>query len=174
MTAFGAWFRARWRGLRHIVLGVSTWPLALWAGLAAWPPVPPLDATGRLHLALQLAVAPAVVLLLMVVACFRLFDTLGAANPLAGKESRRFQVNARVLQNTLEQAAIFVPILLALSLRLAPDDVKVLPVLTALWCVGRLAFWVGYHIEVMARGLGFDWTILTTTLGLGWFVATLL
>lgn len=48
-----------------------------------------------------------------------------------------------------------------------------LPLLTAIWCVGRLLFWIGYPIDPMYRAIGMDWTsgVLFTTAGL--FLASL-
>jgi hypothetical protein len=82
----------------------------------------------------------------------------------AGKESRRWKVNQRVLQNTIEQAFIFLPALVALALRVEARHLAVVPIAVALWCAGRVLFWVGYHKSPVWRAPGFDWTINTTFL----------
>jgi MAPEG family len=175
MSAFGEWLRARARTLRLIGVGTLTWPLAVAALWKLWPEMAPLSTReARLELALELCVAPAALLFLMVAACFRLFDKPGVENPFAGLESERFKINARVLSNTLEQTALFVPVFVALSLRIAPLHTRALPALMALWCLSRVLFWIGIHIDLAWRALGFDWTFYTAALALGWFVATLL
>jgi hypothetical protein len=51
-----------------------------------------------------------------------------------------------VLTHTVEQSWIFVPLVLALSPRLAPGQLKLLPIAVSVWCAGRVMFWVGYHV----------------------------
>jgi hypothetical protein len=174
MTTLADWIRPRLPTLRFVMIGSLTWPIVMLALWFAWPAAPtiaqPLD---RLTWALQLAVAPAGVLLLMVTSCMRLFGPVGCEDPFAGMESHRYKIDARVFQNTVEQAVIFVPILLGLSLRVAPQHTKILPILVGVWCVGRVLFWIGYRIKVEWRGVGFDWTALTTACGFIWFVVTL-
>ena len=82
-------------------------------------------------------------------------------------------LNQRVISNTVEQIAIFVPLLVAIALRLPASQLRLLPITVTLWCAGRLMFWIGYHIAPHWRGHGFDWTFLTTSLLAGWFVVTL-
>jgi hypothetical protein len=174
MTAMTAWMMPRLPMIRMIAVGSVTYPVAFLACWSLWPDTAAIAAPGdRLSLALQLAVAPAAVLFAMVMSLMRLFDTDRAEDPFAGAESHGFKINARVLQNSIEQAALFVPVLVGLSLRVAPERVKILPILTALWCVGRLLFWIGYRIKLEYRALGFDWTVYSTTIAFGWFAATL-
>lgn len=115
----------------------------------------PLD---RLLLALQLCAGPAVVLMLILQGLWRISDTPEAENPLLGKESRGWKINQRVMNNTIEQMLIFVPMYVALSIRMAPDRVFVLPLLMGFWCVARLMFWVGYRRGLHLRAPGMDWT----------------
>lgn len=169
-----SWLTPRLPTLRAMAVGATTWPIALWIVWTFWPAMPaPAGQGDRLALALQLAVAPAVVLFVMNNACMRLFDADGAEDPFGNKESMKWRINARVLQNTIEQAAIFLPVLVGLSLRVAPEHMKIVPILTVLWCTGRVMFWVGYRVKIEWRSPGFDWTALTSFLGLAWFVSTL-
>lgn len=173
-STLGRWARDRAGVLATIGLGMVTWPIAVAAGWVLWPATTrgaaPAD---RIAYALQLATAPAFLVLLMVAACFRIFDTVTAEDPRAGAESVRFKTNQRVLSNTIEQSWIFVPLLLALATRLAPAHMKILPIAVASWCAGRVMFWIGYHVAPRWRGPGFDWTFNTSVLLAGWFVYTL-
>ena len=118
--AVSAWIRARRQTLVGIGIGTTTWALAFSLAWRWWPSSPPVPAGDRVSYALQLVAAPAIVLLMMVCSCFRLFDTAQAEDPLAGAESLRFRINQRVLTNTLEQGVVFVLLVLALATRLPP------------------------------------------------------
>jgi hypothetical protein len=74
-----------------------------------------------------------------------------AIDPLAGFETQRMRVNARYLSNTVEQFIVFAVGLLALSLYASP---KLLIIVTIVWVVARLAFWIGYHRNALLRGIG--------------------
>jgi hypothetical protein len=174
MTTLDRWLKPRLPTLRAMAVGAVTWPPALAACWMLWPDVAEVRSVDeRLGLALQLCVGPAVVLFVMCMQCMRLFDNDGAEDPFAGAESMQLKINARVFANSLEQAALFMPLLVGLALRVAPEHTKILPISVALWCFGRVAFWIGYRIKIEWRSPGFDWTFLTTTLLLGWFVVTL-
>jgi hypothetical protein len=165
-----SWLAPRKTAVLSIVLGTASYPVALWIAWRAWPEVAPIASAGdRVAYAAELLVGVAAIVLLMVSGCFRVFDTEKAEDPFAGAESRRWQVNQRVLQNTVEQSMIFVPALLALAARVEASQVRVLPVLTVVWCAGRLLFWVGYRIRPSLRGPGFEWTLYSSMVALGWF-----
>jgi hypothetical protein len=167
------WIVARRTSLAWIALGVFSWPVAFAATWFAWPAVAPREAPiDRLALVLQLAAVPSIVLFLMLQSQWRVLDAPGAENPFAGAESRRYKVNARVFQNTLEQTLMFVPVLVALGLRIAPDRMNVLAILVAVWTAGRLLFWGGYHMGIAQRSIGMDWTILTLTTTVVWYAST--
>ena len=168
------WMSARRSTLVSIAVGTVTWVVAFGVGWALWPAGPQLASAGdRLGFAAQLLAPIAVIALLMVSACFRIFDTEGAENPLGNAESPAWRIHQRVLQNTVEQALIFVPALLALASRIDPGDTRMLPLLVTLWCAGRLLFWIGYRVKPVLRGPGFEWTLYTSVVALGWFATTL-
>ncbi len=168
------WLEPRKRMLRAISVGNLSWAAAAALGWALWPGVGArLGAAERLAFAAELSIAPAAVTLLMVLSCMRLFDTAQAEDPFAGAESREWKLNQRVLSNTIEQAVIFLPALLALSVRIDQAQLKLLPIAVALWCAGRLLFWVGYRKSIVWRAPGFDWTLNTTACVMILFVTTL-
>lgn len=124
--------------------------LAIWFALrAALPPITtdPMLFTLRLAgAALFLAFLPVI----EAVAHERLMSP--AIDPLAGKDSKRLVVNQRVLQNTLEQSLVFVPGLFLVAHY--ASDLREAAACAILWVIGRWAFWIGYHIGPMWRGLG--------------------
>ena len=160
-----AWLEPRKPLLRAITIGNVSWLGACAAAFALWPEVTLKSGPAeRLAFAAELAVAPAAVGLLVLASCLRLFDSERAEDPFAGGESRAWQINQRVLQNTLEQAFIFLPPLFALALRIDERQLRVLPIAVSLWCMGRLFFWVGYRKALIWRAPGFDWTLNTALL----------
>ncbi len=167
-----AWIRARRPTLVAIGIGTTSWASVFSAAWLLWPSSPSVPPGDPISYALQLAAAPAVLVLLMICSCLRLFDTAQAENPLVGAESQRFKVNQRVLTNTVEQGAAFVPLLLALATRLPPAQLKLLPIAVAVWCAGRVMFWGGYHVAPHWRAPGFDWTFYTSALLAGCYLST--
>jgi uncharacterized MAPEG superfamily protein len=173
-STVSTWLAPRLPTLSHICVSTLTWPLML--GVVYWlmPAAGPLDApVDRFLFAVQWCVAPTAVLSFMILGCMRIIDTEKAEDPFAGAESRRFLINQRVIQNTVEQMAYFLPALLALSVRLDPAHTRAIPVLVVAWCIARVVFWVGYQLHPDHRSLGFGWTQNTAMLAVGWFVATL-
>ena len=77
------------------------------------------------------------------------------------------EVHRRFLTNTIEQYVINGPALLMLSLYLAPHQLKVIPLLVAVFFVGRVAFLYGYLSPQKARtnrGFGFAITLLPSVI----------
>jgi hypothetical protein len=75
-----------------------------------------------------------------------------AIDPLRGYETRRFRVNQRYLQNTLEQFVLHAAGLCGLAVYVARPG----PVLatTVVWIAARAAFWIGYHRGSAQRAYG--------------------
>jgi hypothetical protein len=173
-SPLATWVRERSASLKAIIIGSLSWAVAFVIAWFAWPTTSPVLPADRVSYALQLGAAPAILLLLMVCACFRIFDTPSAENPFLGGESQRFRINQRVLSNTIEQSLVFVPLVLALAPRLPVGQLKLLPIAVTAWCLGRVMFWIGYHVAPHWRAPGFDWTLDTSFLLAGWFVYTLI
>jgi hypothetical protein len=160
---------------RWIAAGLSSAIAVNVAAWLYWPRLEPLDQPlDRLLLALQCCAGVGFVALVMLQGLWRLPDRPGAEDPFANAESRGWKINQRVLTNTVEQALIFVPIFIGLSIRMDPKHVYMLPALMAIWCAGRFLFWAGYRHSLNARAIGMDWTTVTTMVAAVWFVATLL
>ena len=95
---------------------------------------------------------------IMVIACKRYVTS--AINPLdpSGKKfTEQFQ---RYLQNTLEQFLVHSFSLIALSTYLSEDKMHWIPLLVALFVIGRALFFVGYAIDPLKRSIGFGMTWL--------------
>lgn len=74
-----------------------------------------------------------------------------AIDPLAGFETHRMRVNLRYLSNTVEQFILFAAGLVALAAYASP---RVLIIVAIVWIVMRWAFWIGYHVGPLLRGVG--------------------
>jgi hypothetical protein len=171
--SFTTWLRQRRPTLLGIALGTTSWVAAFGVAWRYWPPSAVLPPDRRIPHALELMAGPAILILLMICSCFRLFDTPQAEDPSLGAESGRFKINQRVLTNTVEQTAAYGLLVLALATRLPPVQQKLLPIAVTIWCSGRLMFWIGYHVGPRWRAPGFDWTFYTTALLAGWYLYSL-
>jgi len=126
---------------------------------------------GRLAYGAGLLVWPALVLLLMVFGVMVARARSVALNPIDDAESRGIRVAQRVLSNSVEQTAVFVPALLALAATIPLPSLSMLAVLTLVFVAGRLLFWAGYLIHPYARAPGMAATLTTTIVTVGWAVA---
>ncbi len=127
-------------------------PVAIGLWLALRHGLPPIAADPMVF---ALGCSGATVLLALVpgieaVAHERLFHA--SIDPLAGRDSPRLVVNQRYVQNTLEQLVTLLPGLFLLAHYEA--DLRVAAATAIVWTLGRWAFWIGYHIGPMWRGLG--------------------
>lgn len=168
------WQAQRRSGMVAIAVG-STVGVLLWLALRFHAPAPAgmEDAGARLMLAIKcsvIAVLFALVPGVEAVAHERLRSA--AFDPLAPYQGRRLAVNQRYLQNTLEQSVVFVVALLGLALYAPGEAVRAVTASTAVWVLGRWAFWAGYHRSAALRGLGAPSMMLSTLilLWVGWHV----
>jgi len=167
------WFEARKTSLIWIGAGVT---FAIACNVAAWflwPSMTVAEPLDRLLLAVQCCGGIGIVALVLMQGLWRAVDTEGAEDPFANKESHAWKINQRVFSNTVEQAIIFAPIFLALSLRMQPEHAYMLPAMMTIWCVGRLLFWAGYRYKLEARAIGMDMTSITCNIAGIWLIATL-
>lgn len=156
------------RSLVPTVLGTH----AAVAALYLWV-VPPLggmdELASRVALALRCGAVAALpyFAVCLVILTRRLFE--GSHDPLAGADSATLRIEARVMQNTLEQLVAFVLAILALATLLAPAQMHLLPIATGAFVVARLVYWWGYHRSgTLGRAPGVQMTFaLTVPLVLG-------
>jgi uncharacterized membrane protein len=72
------------------------------------------------------------------------------------------EINRRYLTNTLEQTFLATIGMLALSITVPFDSMNFVPALAILFVLGRICFWVGYHVNPYARAFGLVLTFLPT------------
>jgi len=127
-------------------------------------------AAGRLALWARLAVAPAALLLAAALSVSAARALGEAYDPIADPEPRLYRVLQRVLTNTVEQTAIFLPALAALAVVVAEAGLGAPVLLTGLFVAGRLAFAVGYLIHPYARAPGMTMTVTVNLVTVAWAV----
>lgn len=135
------------------------------------------DPMSRLSLALQFDLA---IVLCLALAIGRVANQrFGSAEDIAGSasasQSARVRESRAILQNTLEQVALAVPVHPALALALPPDRMAVLAALVLLFLAGRIAFARGYARGATGRAFGFGLTFFPSVAALlaaGWLALT--
>jgi hypothetical protein len=123
----------------------------------------------------------AFVLSWMLVPALCLFNGLGAAhfqrvtNPLAGDGQRQgagrfLEIILRYNINTLEQSFLALIVWCGLALRLAPEDLDLIPRLAVLFGAGRVLFFWGYLWTPAARVFGMGLTAYPSYAALIWLL----
>lgn len=135
------------------VAGVAVAILACWLVAAV---APGAVAGVAPHLALALAaLLPSVGLLAaMILVQMGVRGMTGAIDPLAGTDSVFLRTNQRVITNTVEQLAVFVPALLALAAGAPAAIMGPIVALAYVFALARLAFWIGYLAGTRLRAPG--------------------
>ena len=113
------------------------------------------------HVALALAalLPSAVLLAAMILVQMAVRGMTGAIDPLDGNDSVFLRTNQRVITNTVEQLAVFVPALLALAA--GAPGARMAPIVALAWvfALARLAFWIGYLAGARLRAPGMAATV---------------
>jgi len=79
-------------------------------------------------------------------------------------------IDARVLQNTVEQLVLALALWPVTGYVLAIDGPGVVLSLGIGFAIARLAFWIGYHISPPLRAFGFAATFYPTLIAVVWAV----
>lgn len=148
---------------RIVAVGASTGIVTMVAlvSLLSWAlPAPTVTDTAadRLAFALPWAVLAALPLFAMVIAVGNGRFASEAIDPTLGKESPAMVVNGRVADNTLQQFALFLVGMLALSVMLPIDWLSIIPAVSITFVLMRILFWIGYRIHPLYRAPGFSST----------------
>ena len=61
------------------------------------------------------------------------------------KPNSALDINTRFILNTFEQFVAFLVAIAVVALYSPPEDARALPILTVLFLLGRILFWIGYH-----------------------------
>ncbi|MBN8904128.1 MAG: hypothetical protein BGO51_09720 [Rhodospirillales bacterium 69-11] len=108
----------------------------------------------RLAFGLAALLPAAAVLAAMILAQMGARFSAVVIDPTAGRDTRFLVVNQRVISNTVEQLAVFIPAMLAFAARSLPADIPGLLALGIVFALGRLAFWAGYLRAPLFRAPG--------------------
>jgi hypothetical protein len=128
-----------------------------------WDWVPPDWTIGdRIALVIKnaaFAIMPAV-LAICIVAAQRLDRSMFVGrNP---KPNTAVDINNRVILNTFEQFVLYFIGNAGLALYCPQQEARALIILTVLFLLGRILFWVGYHYHPYVRAFGFGITFYPT------------
>ncbi|OJY64871.1 MAG: hypothetical protein BGP12_03805 [Rhodospirillales bacterium 70-18] len=90
----------------------------------------------------------------------------GAIDPLGGQDTVFLRVNQRVITNTVEQMAVFVPALLALAAAVPAGQMPAVAAACGVFALARLAFWAGYLLGPLGRapGMAASFAVVAATL----------
>lgn len=79
-------------------------------------------------------------------------------------------INTRFVLNTAEQYVLFVVGQLGMMFFAPQENAKNLIILTAIWLLGRILFWIGYHTSPPLRAFGFGLTFYPSLMVIVWLV----
>jgi MAPEG family protein len=113
------------------------------------------------------AIMPAV-LAICIVAAQRLDPSMFVGR--MPKPNSAVDINNRFILNTVEQFILYFIGNAGLALYCPPQEARTLIVLTALFVLGRLLFWVGYHYNPHVRAFGFGITFYPTVAVYLWLI----
>ncbi|MCG8626954.1 MAG: MAPEG family protein [Proteobacteria bacterium] len=92
-----------------------------------------------------------------------------ALNPLAGKE-HVLQTEKNVLTNTAEQLHIFLFLVVTLTTYLEPSEMRIIPLYSLAFIVGRVLFMIGYGISPKYRSVGMGINFILTFFFIGYTI----
>ena len=165
---------------KTVAIGAGSGVLAMVVSIAAisqiWADTSGLtDVAGRLAYALKANALAAIPLLVGTITVGNNRFLSEAIDPTLHKEDQATLINGRVLDNTLQQYVLFAIGTMALSVILAPAQMKVIAAATIVFIVARFAFWIGYRIHPLYRAFGMAATMYLN-IGIlawaGWKIAT--
>ena len=154
----------------QILVGTLIVVLVLYTGYyhGNFIPVPvSTDLASRLAFALRCSLPMVVVLFAAIVLVAIKRAATAAVNPLSGNEGI-VQLEKNVLSNTFEQFVIsFTLMMIAATYLDSPQMLKLLPLYSFLFVVGRILFRIGYGINPLFRTVGMSITFNATIIIFG-------
>ena len=91
----------------------------------------------------------------------------GAVDPLAGRE-HLVQTEKNILLNTLEQLLVFLLLVVTLTTYLDPSEMRIIPLYSLTFIVGRVLFMIGYSIKPRYRSLGVVTNLCSSSFFIGY------
>jgi hypothetical protein len=113
------------------------------------------------------AIMPAV-LAICIVAAQRLDPSMFVGR--VPKPNSAVDINNRFILNTIEQFILYFIGNAGMALYCPPEEARALIILTGLFVLGRLLFWVGYHYNPFVRAFGFGITFYPTVAVYLWLI----
>jgi hypothetical protein len=86
------------------------------------------------------------------------------------KPNSALDINTRFILNTFEQFTAYFVANAGLAMYCPPEEARSLPLLTALFVMGRILFWIGYHKNPYLRAFGFGITFYPTVAAFAWLI----
>ena len=159
------------RAQKGVALGMATaliTAIVLFLSVKYLPGVYPLasDLESRLRLASWAAVVPTLLLLICIgrLAKHRFFTPEDIHGSGLTSGSDRAKYLQALLQNTLEQSCLAIPVYAATGILATPDWLPAIPAAALMFLVGRLSFFAGYAGGAPARAFGFALTFYPTAI----------
>jgi len=92
----------------------------------------------------------------------------------AAKPNSALDINTRFILNTFEQFTAYLVAIAVVALHTPVEGARALPILTMLFVLGRILFWIGYHKSSYLRAFGFGITFYPTVAVYIWFTLLVL
>lgn len=86
------------------------------------------------------------------------------------KPNSSLDINTRFILNTFEQFLAYFVANMGLAIYCPLEEARSLPLLTMLFVMGRILFWIGYHKNPYLRAFGFGITFYPTVMAFFWLV----
>jgi len=86
------------------------------------------------------------------------------------KPNSALDINTRFILNTFEQFTAYLIAIALVALYSPAEEARALPILTMLFLLGRVLFWIGYHKNPYLRAFGFGLTFYPSVAVYIWFV----
>ena len=114
-----------------------------------------------------IAILPAV-LAICIVAAQRLDPSMWVGR--TAKPNSALDINTRFILNTFEQFIAYFIGNAGMALYCPPEEARSLIILTGLFLLGRVLFWIGYHYNPYVRAFGFGITFYPTVAVYLWLI----
>jgi MAPEG family len=114
-----------------------------------------------------IAILPAV-FAICIVAAQRLDPSMWVGR--AAKPNSALDINTRFILNTFEQFILYFIGNAGMALYCPSEEARSLIILTALFLLGRVLFWIGYHYNPFVRAFGFGITFYPTVAVYLWLI----
>jgi len=149
--------------------------IVLWFLQDKFPPVVlTLDDPGaRLAMVGQWLLLPGFALLAGIIAAGNSRFLSAAIDGRPDNVAHTLEINLRYNRNTIEQLVLSAIAWTGLALVLPAERLNLIPVLSVVFLVGRIAFWIGYLYAPWARAFGFGLTAYPTVIIFIWLAWTL-